>query len=397
MKLLVRMVAVAIGSLGWSGCGEVGARSGSAGADTGPADGDAQGGPAAMGVLATGQHSPSGLAVDETNVYWINVGDLPPNPGGKPTGPYTGGQVMKCAIGGCDNNPTTLASGRQQGLSLGSPLPIALDAINVYWNDWTPLAGDPSLTHLFKCAIGGCDNAPTAVAPGLAFALAVDGGSAYWTDPYESQITTCSTDGCASPTALTLLPSNALPTGIAVDATSLYWTLQLGGITKCAVDGCSPSLTTLATGLTDPNPGITPPGGGTATAVSILGQIAVDDTNVYVVDRNAFGLGRILKCAKNGCNGSPTTLASGLSGAVGIAADGNAVYWTEAGDGDVAAESGAGPGRVAKCAIAGCGNSPAVIAANQNAPGGIAVDATHVYWTTGGISATDGTINMAMK
>ncbi len=338
---------------------------------------------------------PSGLAVDCANVYWINVGTPPPPTGEKPDGPYTDGQVMKCAIAGCDDHPTVLASGRQQGLTQGAPLPIALDATSVYWNDTTPLSSDPTgFAHLFKCSLGGCKDAPTGLASGFAYALSLAGASAYWTTYDSTQIMGCTLSSCARPT---VLASTGPSTGIAVDATSIYWAVQLGGVMKCAIDGCSHSVTSLVSGLRDPTPGVTPPGGGLASAVSELGQIAVDDANVYFVDTYGSGLWRILKCAKNWCNNSPTTLASGLSGAVGIAVDADDVYWTETGNDSVAGQMVTGAGRVARCAIAGCNDSPTVIAADQDGPTGIAVDARRVYWASYGGSATDGKISVATK
>ena len=393
MNFGVFAFTVAASLTGGSGCGGTPVGSGASPDASSVCTG---GNSVSAGVLATGQHMPSGLAVDCANVYWINMGTPPPPTGEKPAGPYTDGQVMKCAIAGCDNHPTALASGRQQGLTHGTPLPIALGATSVYWNDTTPLSSDPAgSAHLFKCSLGGCNNAPEMLAPGFAYALSVDGSSAYWTTYDTSQIATCPIGGCASPTAST---SPALPpTGIAVDAASIYWAVELGGLMKCAIHECSRSVTTLVTGLRV-GPPITDPSGMTYSgAVSLLRQIALDDANVYIVDSYGSGLGRILKCAKNGCNNSPTTLASGLSGAVGIAVDADNVYWTEAGDNIVAGQMVAGTGRVAKCAIGGCNDSPTVIAANQAGPTGIAVDAMHVYWATYGGSATDGKITVAAK
>jgi hypothetical protein len=341
---------------------------------------------------------PSGLAVDCANVYWINLGTPPPPTGEKPVGPYTDGQVMKCAISGCNNHPTALASGRQQSLTRGAPLPIALDATSVYWNDATPLSSDPAgYAHLFKCFLGGCNGAPTGLASGFAYGLSVAGSNAYWTTYDSTQIMGCQLSSCARSTVLASLASNEPPTGIAVDATNIYWAVQLGGVMKCAINGCRSSLTSLVTGLRDPTPGVTPPGGGPSSAVSELGQIAVDGESVYFVDSYGSGLGRILKCAKNGCNNSPTTLASDLNGAVGIAVDAANVYWTETGNNVVAGQTVTGVGRVAKCAIGGCNDSPTVVAAHQDGPTGIAVDAKHVYWATYGGNGTDGKISVAAK
>jgi hypothetical protein len=382
---------VLVGSIGGLSCG--GRRVGS-GISPDASTMCTGGEPPATGVLATGQHVPSGLAVDCANVYWINMGTPPPPTGGKPVSPYTDGQVMKCAIAGCDNKPTALASGRVQGQAHQGPLPIALDATSVYWDDAT----DDFAGGLFKCSIGGCNSTLTALAPGFAYALAVDGSRAYWTTYGQMQIMACSIGGCARPTALTSSASNASPTGIAVDATSIYWAVQLGGVMKCAINGCSNSLTTLVADLRDSTPGVTDPSGNPSPgAIADLEQIAVDDTSVYIVDSHEFGLGRILKCAKNGCNNSPITLASGLNGPVGIAVDADNVYWTETGNTNVSGQTVTGAGRVAKCAIGGCTDSPTVIAANQDGPTGIAVDAMHVYWSSHGVGATDGRISVATK
>jgi hypothetical protein len=70
---------------------------------------------------------------------------------------------------------------------------------------------------------------------------------------------------------------------------------------------------------------------------------------------------------------------------MGIAIDAAALYFTELGNMTAGAQ---GTGRVAKCAIAGCNDSPTAIAGYVNAPLGIAVDGTYVYWTDSGSSPT---------
>jgi hypothetical protein len=97
------------------------------------------------GVLADGQSGPSAIAVDGANVYWTN---------------FNGGQVMKCAIGGCSNNPTTLASGQNY------PSGLAVDATSVYWTDQGTTGSDGTV---MKCPLDGCGGPPTVLATGRNF------------------------------------------------------------------------------------------------------------------------------------------------------------------------------------------------------------------------------------
>ena len=110
-----------------------------------------------------------------------------------------------------------------------------------------------------------------------------------------------------------------------------------------------------------------------ATQGKPFSAIAVDGINVYWTDGAT-----LWSCAVSGCNGSPDVVIAGPGsdggGAIaGLAADSTSVYWTD----------GADAGLVLKCPAAGCaGNAPTAIASAQNAPTGIAVDDSRVYWTT---------------
>jgi hypothetical protein len=136
-------------------------------------------------MLAAGQ-SPSEIAVDATNVYWIDTS-----------------AIMKVGVAG-GAQPIALAQPQ-------SPANLALDASYVYWVDMS--------TTLMRARIDG--GPPELVYYSSANPIrtvAVDGSGVYWAD--QSGNISVGVTGQAS----RVLASNApFVTGIALDAINVYW------------------------------------------------------------------------------------------------------------------------------------------------------------------------------
>jgi hypothetical protein len=305
----------------------------------GTSDGSAalcDGSPCQPVALAAGTNpsGAGGLAVDATNVYWVDS---------------AGGQVLACAKTGCGGTPIVLASGQN------GPSGIAVQGSTVFWSN----AGAGTLV---SCATAGCAKNPTVVVSGLASpgGVAVDATSLYWAETGGAgRVASCPLAGCTTPTVLASAPGLLL----AVDEASVYFT-DGANVNQCPLTGCTGAPTVLfaAAGATG---------------------IALDTANVYAtadtISETSAGAskGAVLSCAKTGCASSPIALASGQLAPLPIAVASSTVYWGNTqGDGDLKG-----------CASAGCKDSPKVIAMGA-VPLSLAVDDTHVYWASVGAVLT---------
>ncbi len=188
-----------------------------------------------------------------------------------------------------------------------------------------------------------------------------------------------------------------------IDSTSVYWVQEASGaVMKVPINGGTPQ--TLAVG-----------GGG-------VNFIAIDGTSVYFTNETS---GQIMKAPLDGDGGQTVTLTQAGTGATpaGVAVDGVAVYWANlnAGTIDTVPLGGGiatplasgltlpilvtldaqnvyvtcGDGTIhAIPKTGGGGGAGSVIVSGQGENGisGLAIDATHVYWSS---NATDGGIFQA--
>jgi hypothetical protein len=218
------------------------------------------------GPLVTSQGMPSDLLLESGTLYWANgeegtirgcdqggCGDMPflfDTPLGIPLGLAVqggrllysltmGGTVRQCDLPDCNNPPQTLVTG--QGL-VG---PVAADNSWVYYGT-LGMGGS-----LRRCPRNGCGAVPAEIIvsnvdPGQ---LRLDGFWLYFTDG-NGTVNRWDTSGDVREI---LVSGMQRPSGLAVEATQLFWTVAGDGtVRSCVKDQCSSTMRVIASGQGTP-------------------------------------------------------------------------------------------------------------------------------------------------
>jgi streptogramin lyase len=265
---------------------------------------------------------------------------------------HCGSPCHDCLGGACE-------AGTCRPVEISAPEPeaqgLAIDATNIYWTNTNTVG------RVSTCPLAGCNGAPTVLATGQAAPNAVIaiGEDVFWTNYSGSTLMRCARTGCNQTPAVhtTMSPLTAGFGRLATDGALLFFTDGGNGkVHSCPLGACAGTHATLASFQQNP------------------WGIAVDETSIYWV--NDALTGSVEKCPKSGCganNALRVTLAPNQNQARTLAIDETYVYWT--------ATAG---GTVARCAKTGCNGVANVLVSALQSPHGIAVDATHVYFTERG-------------
>jgi hypothetical protein len=307
-------------------------------------------------VLASGQPSPSALAVTSSEVVWGNTGvEIA---AGETR--LHGATILKVPLSG--GAPETLATvAPPETISHLSSL--AVDSGSVYWAKYdsgsgdgaimkTPLAGGATTTFapapaslpsyvavsggvVYWEAQTGIMSASTSGGPPALFAPAAPwtlaAGKAYWFGgdgddwalrtralaPGAGEVTLTAWNSSELPRSACLPPDrNAISVyGLAVSATDLYWSADV------ASAGCLMKV---------------PLSGGTPSAISQgagAGAVVLDADSIYWFDRSSPDSFLIQKAPLAG--GSPTTVATSVGQVWSIAVDDTSLYFADASGGTI--------------------------------------------------------------
>lgn len=290
-------------------------------------------------VLAAWQDSPVALALDDTQVYWINQG----------TSGGVDGAVRSIARAG--GAPITLADKQ------ATPRSIVVDQGRALWTNRGETDNDGSLMAFSPGGSAGSLLTGLDQPEGLALA----GGLVFWTQ-YSGGVFRATSLGANS---APLEADSGAPYGIAAAADRVCWTDHRAGSVTCQP---------LVSGVPAGDP--LPISGEEATPHAIALDVDAEGkaTAVYWVNLGAMErAGEVVRVSLvGGVIGEREVLASGQPHPIAIALDEASVFWTNRGD-----------GTVMKLLKTG-GKAPEAIATQQHNPGAIVAAGDAIVWVNEG-------------
>lgn len=276
-------------------------------------------------VLASGQDVPNTIALDASNVYWMNFGKsalnggllmtVPRNAGAEPKAlakvldpgglAVTGGLAYYTSYSGKAIFQVSLSTAAKEiAKTAGNPSSLAVSGGWIYF-------GDEGTTTWTLTKVNTSGGQPTVVFANQSDvrSLTVLGSTLVWANRLSNAVLSGSTGGGLVRT----LASVAKPSGVVMDSNNAY-VAGSGQIVRVPL--YVGSAVTLVPGLKSPQ------------------SLALDGRWLYWSDHGTgAGDGSLMRIDIK--DGGPTTLASNLTRPAQIAVGGDAVYWTDSGAGTV--------------------------------------------------------------
>jgi hypothetical protein len=121
-------------------------------------------------------------------------------------------------------------------MSSSEPYAVAVQGGSLYWSEG--ISGD--LGKVKRCSLGATPCVATTITPGPVgriFDIAVDSTNLYVSNGGAGEIDKCPLASFG--TCVSLVDSQLLSYGLALDSSNIYWTTALGMVAACPIGGCS--------------------------------------------------------------------------------------------------------------------------------------------------------------